>query len=108
MSSSPTPALHMSPREKDQLLVFTVALLAERRRARGLKLNLPEAAALISAALLEGARDGKTLSQVQTDACALLRRDEVMKGVAELLPEVSVDATFADGTQRVSVLNPIA
>ena len=89
--------MHLSPQEKDKLLIFTAALLAERRRARGLKLNYPEAVALISAAIMEGARDGKLV----------LTRADVMEGVAELIPEIQMEATFPDGTKLVTVHQPI-
>jgi urease subunit gamma len=100
--------MDLTPREKDKLLVFTAALLAERRRARGLKLNHPEAVALISAALLEGARDGKTVAELMSDGKAILARADVMDGVAEMIPEIQIEATFPDGTKLVTVHQPIA
>jgi urease subunit gamma len=100
--------MDLSPREKDKLLLFTAALLAERRRARGLKLNVPEAIALISAALLEGARDGKSVAQLMAEGRTILTRDDVMPGVAELVHDVQVEATFPDGTKLVTVHEPIA
>jgi urease subunit gamma/beta len=99
--------MDLSPREKDKLLIFTAALLAERRRARGLKLNYPEAMALISAAILEGARDGKTVAELMSHGATLLTTDDVMDGVAELIPEVQIEATFPDGTKLVTVHQPI-
>jgi urease subunit gamma len=99
--------MELTPREKDKLLIFTAALLAERRRARGLKLNYPEAVALISAAVMEGARDGKTVAQLMGYGGTLLKRDEVMEGVAEMIPDIQVEATFPDGTKLVTVHNPI-
>ena len=99
--------MELTPREKDKLLIFTAALLAERRRARGLKLNYPEAVALISAAVMEGARDGKTVAQLMGYGSTLLRRDEVMEGVPEMIPDIQVEATFPDGTKLVTVHNPI-
>jgi urease subunit gamma len=89
-------------------LLFTASLLAERRRARGLKLNLPEATALITAAILEGARDGKTVAQLMAEGAKVLSRDEVMEGVPEMLPDIQVEATFPDGTKLVTVHQPIA
>lgn len=99
--------MELTPREKDKLLVFTAALLAERRKARGLKLNYPEAVAFISAALLEGAREGRTVSELMGWGATLLKRDEVMDGVPEMIPEIQVEATFPDGTKLVTVHNPI-
>ena len=99
--------MDLTPREKDKLLLFTAALLAERRRARGLKLNVPEAVALISAAILEGARDGKTVAQLMSDGQRVLGREDVMDGVAELIPDIQVEATFPDGTKLVTVHQPI-
>jgi urease subunit gamma len=99
--------MDLTPREKDKLLVFTAALLAERRRGRGLKLNHPEAVALITAAILEGARDGKTVAQLMSDGKLVLQRADVMDGVAELIPEIQVEATFPDGTKLVTVHQPI-
>jgi urease subunit gamma/beta len=99
--------MDLSPREKDKLLLFTAALLAERRKARGLKLNYPEAVAYISAAIMEGARDGKTVAELMASGAELLGPDDVMDGVAELIPEVQVEATFPDGTKLVTVHQPI-
>jgi urease subunit gamma/beta len=99
--------MELTPREKDKLLLFTAALVAERRRARGLKLNYPEAVALISAEILEGARDGRTVAELMSLGTRVLRADEVMDGIAELITEVQVEATFPDGTKLVTVHNPI-
>jgi urease subunit gamma len=99
--------MDLSPREKDKLLIFTAALVAERRRDRGLKLNHPEAVALISAAVLEGARDGRSVSDLMSYGTTVLGRDDVMEGVAEMIPEVQVEATFPDGTKLVTIHNPI-
>lgn len=99
--------MELNPREKDKLLIFTAALLAERRLARGIKLNYPEAVALISAAIMEGAREGKTVAQMMSEGREVLRRDQVMDGVAELIADVQVEATFPDGTKLVTVHNPI-
>jgi len=99
--------MDLSPREKDKLLLFTAALLAERRRARGLKLNYPEAVALISAAILEGARDGKSVAQLMSEGTQVLSRDDVMEGVPEMIPDIQVEATFPDGTKLVTVHHPI-
>lgn len=99
--------MDLSPREKDKLLLFTAALLAERRRARGLKLNYPEAVALISAAILEGARDGKTVAELMAEGTRVLSRDDVMQGVPEMIPDIQVEATFPDGTKLVTVHHPI-
>ncbi len=99
--------MELTPREKDKLLLFTAALLAERRRARGLKLNYPEAVAFISAAILEGARDGKTVAQLMSEGREILTRDDVMDGVPEMIPEIQVEATFPDGTKLVTVHQPI-
>ena len=99
--------MELTPREKDKLLVFTAALLAERRRARGLKLNYPEAVALISAAIMEGAREGKSVSELMGWGATLLKREEVMEGVPEMIPEIQVEATFPDGTKLVTVHDPI-
>jgi urease subunit gamma len=99
--------MDLSPREKDKLLLFTAALLAERRKARGLRLNYPEAVAFISAAILEGARDGRSVAELMSYGTTLLSRDDVMEGVAELIPDVQVEATFPDGTKLVTVHNPI-
>jgi urease subunit gamma len=99
--------MELTPREKDKLLIFTAALLAERRKARGLKLNYPEAVALISAAIMEGARDGRTVADLMSYGTTLLKRDEVMEGVPEMIPEIQVEATFPDGTKLVTVHHPI-
>ena len=100
--------MDLTPREKDKLLIFTAALLAERRKARGLKLNVPEAVALITAAIREGARDGKTVAQLMSEGKTVLTRGDVMDGVAEMVPDVQVEATFLDGTKLVTVHQPIA
>ena len=100
--------MDLTPREKDKLLLFTAALLAERRKARGLKLNVPEAVAFISAAILEGARDGKSVAQLMSEGRAVLARGDVIDGVAELIPEIQVEATFPDGTKLITVHQPIA
>jgi urease subunit gamma len=99
--------MELTPREKDKLLLFTAALVAERRKARGLKLNYPEAVALISAAIMEGARDGKSVAELMSYGTTILSRDEVMEGIPELIPEVQVEATFPDGTKLVTVHHPI-
>ncbi|MBK6746639.1 urease subunit gamma [Ottowia sp.] len=99
--------MELTPREKDKLLIFTAALLAERRRARGLKLNYPEAVALISAAIMEGARDGRTVAELMSAGRTVLARDQVMEGVPEMIHEVQVEATFPDGTKLVTVHQPI-
>ena len=99
--------MELSPREKDKLLLFTAALLAERRKARGLKLNYPEAIALISAAVLEGARDGRTVAELMSYGATILTRNDVMEGIPEMIPEVQVEATFPDGTKLVTVHHPI-
>jgi urease subunit gamma len=100
--------MELTPREKDKLLIFTAALLAERRRARGLKLNHPEAVAFITAAILEGARDGRTVAELMSYGTTLLRRADVMGGVPEMIPDIQVEATFPDGTKLVTVHQPIA
>jgi urease subunit gamma len=99
--------MELTPREKDKLLLFTAALLAERRKARGVKLNYPEAIAYISAAILEGARDGRTVAELMAHGATLLTRADVMDGVPEMIPEVQVEATFPDGTKLVTVHAPI-
>ncbi|MCP5248678.1 MAG: urease subunit gamma [Candidatus Accumulibacter sp.] len=99
--------MELTPREKDKLLVFTAALLAERRKARGLKLNYPEAVALISAAIIEGARDGRTVAELMSFGTTVLSRDEVMEGVPEMIHDIQVEATFPDGTKLVTVHHPI-
>ena len=100
--------MELTPREKDKLLIFTAALLAERRKAKGLKLNYPEAVAYISAAIMEGAREGKTVAQLMSEGTQLLGRDDVMEGIAEMIHDVQVEATFPDGTKLVTVHNPIS
>jgi urease subunit gamma len=100
--------MELTPREKDKLLVFTASLLAERRRARGLRLNYPEAIALITAAIIEGARDGRTVAELMSDGRSILTRDEVMEGIPEMIPEIQVEATFPDGTKLITVHQPIA
>lgn len=99
--------MELSPREKDKLLIFTAALLAERRKARGLKLNYPEAIAYISASIMEGARDGRTVAELMSYGATLLTRDDVMAGIAEMIPDIQVEATFPDGTKLVTVHHPI-
>ncbi len=99
--------MELTPREKDKLLLFTAGLLAERRRERGLKLNYPEAVAFISAAIMEGARDGRSVAELMDYGRTLLGREDVMEGVAEMVDEVQVEATFPDGTKLVTVHNPI-
>ena len=99
--------MDLTPREKDKLLIFTASLVAERRRARGVKLNYPEAIALITAAVMEGARDGKTVAELMSDGKAILARHEVMDGIAEMIPEIQVEATFPDGTKLVTIHQPI-
>jgi urease subunit gamma len=99
--------MDLTPREKDKLLIFTAALLAERRKGRGLKLNYPEAVALISAAIMEGARDGRTVAELMHYGTTILTRDDVMDGVAEMIPDIQVEATFPDGTKLVTVHHPI-
>jgi urease subunit gamma len=99
--------MELTPREKDKLLLFTAGLLAERRKARGLKLNYPEAVAFISAAVLEGARDGRSVSDLMSYGATILTRADVMEGVAEMIPEIQVEATFPDGTKLVTVHHPI-
>ena len=99
--------MELTPREKDKLLIFTAALVAERRKARGLKLNYPEAVAFISAAILEGARDGRSVAELMGFGATILARSDVMDGVPELIPEVQVEATFPDGTKLVTVHHPI-
>jgi urease subunit gamma len=99
--------VELTAREKDKLLVFTAALLAERRKARGLKLNYPEAVAYITAAIMEGARDGRSVAELMSWGATLLVRDDVMEGVPEMIPDIQVEATFPDGTKLVTVHNPI-
>ncbi|MEO0374013.1 MAG: urease subunit gamma [Cyanobacteria bacterium P01_A01_bin.17] len=100
--------MQLTPQEKDKLMLFTAALLAERRKDRGLKLNYPEAVAYLSAAILEGARDGRTVADLMSYGTTLLTRDDVMEGIPEMIPEVQVEATFPDGTKLVTVHDPIA
>jgi urease subunit gamma len=100
--------MDLTPREKDKLLLFTAGLLAERRRARGLKLNVPESIAFISCYILEGARDGKTVAALMSDGKTVLTREDVMDGVPEIVSEIQVEATFPDGTKLVTVHQPIA
>jgi urease subunit gamma len=99
--------MDLSPREKDKLLIFTAGLVAERRKARGLRLNHPEAIALISAAVLEGARDGRTVAELMNLGTTILKRADVMEGVPEMIADIQVEATFPDGTKLVTVHNPI-
>ena len=99
--------MDLSPREKDKLLIFVAAQLAEQRRARGVKLNYPECVALISSAIMEGARDGRPVAELMTSGAQIIVRDEVMDGIAEMLSDVQVEATFPDGTKLVTVHNPI-
>jgi urease subunit gamma len=106
--STSQSSMELTPREKDKLLIFTAALLAERRKARGLKLNYPESVALISAAIMEGARDGKSVAELMSDGKLVLTRADVMDGIAEMIPDMQVEATFPDGTKLVTVHQPIA
>jgi urease subunit gamma len=99
--------MELTPRERDKLLIFTAGLLAERRKARGLKLNYPEAVAFITAGILEGARDGRSVSDLMGFGATLLTRADVMEGIAEMIPEIQVEATFPDGTKLVTVHHPI-
>ena len=99
--------MELTPREKDKLLIFTAALLAERRKARGLKLNYPESIALISAAVMEGARDGKTVAQLMSEGRTVLSRSDVMEGIPEMIPDIQVEATFPDGTKLITIHQPI-
>jgi urease subunit gamma len=99
--------MHLTPREKDKLLVFMAAQVAQRRLARGLRLNHPEAVALIADFLVEGARDGRSVAELMRDGAGVLSRDQVMEGVPEMIPEVQVEATFPDGTKLVTVHQPI-
>lgn len=99
--------MELSPREKDKLLLFTAGLLAERRMAKGLKLNYPESIALISCAIMEGAREGKTVAELMSAGTQILTRDDVMDGIAEMIPEIQIEATFPDGTKLVTVHHPI-
>jgi urease subunit gamma len=100
-------AVELTPREKDKLLIFTAGLVAERRLARGLRLNYPEAVAYLSAAIMEAARDGRTVADLMSHGATLLTRAQVMDGIAEMIPEIQVEATFPDGTKLVTVHNPI-
>ncbi len=100
--------MELTPRERDKLLLFTASLLAERRKARGLKLNYPEAAALINASILEGTRDGKTVAELKCQGESVLRRADVMDGMAEMIPDIQVEATFPNGTKLVAMHQPIA
>lgn len=100
--------MDLAPREKDKLLIFAAGLLAERRKARGVKLNYPESVAFITCAILEGARDGKSVAELMNFGRTLLSRDDVMEGVPEMIPDIQVEATFPDGTKLVTVHNPIA
>jgi urease subunit gamma len=99
--------VELTPRERDKLLLFTAALVAERRLARGLRLNYPEAVAYISAAIMEGARDGRTVADLMSHGATLLGREQVMEGIPEMIPEIQVEATFPDGTKLVTVHHPI-
>ncbi len=99
--------MELTPRERDKLLIFTAALVAERRKARGLKLNYPEAVAYITAELMEGAREGKTVAELMSSGNQILGRDDVMEGVPEMIPDIQIEATFPDGTKLVTVHNPI-
>ena len=99
--------MELTPRETEKLLIFTAALVAERRKARGLKLNYPEAVAFITAAILEGARDGRSVAELMSYGTTLLGRDEVMEGVPEMIPDIQVEATFPDGTKLITVHHPI-
>jgi urease subunit gamma len=99
--------MDLTPREKDKLLIFTAGIVAERRLARGLKLNYPEAVALITCAIMEGARDGKTVAQLMSEGTRILSRNDVMEGIPEMIPDIQVEATFPDGSKLVTVHNPI-
>lgn len=99
--------MELTPREKDKLLIFTAGLLAERRKAKGLKLNYPEAVAFISSAIMEGAREGKTVAELMGYGATLLSKNDVMSGIAEMIPDIQVEATFPDGTKLVTVHHPI-
>lgn len=99
--------MELTPRDKDKLLLFTAGLLAERRKAKGLKLNYPESVALISCAIMEGAREGRTVADMMSAGREILTRDDVMDGIAEMIQDVQIEATFPDGTKLVTVHNPI-
>jgi len=99
--------MELTPREKDKLLIFTAALVAERRKARGLKLNYPEAVAFISAAIMEGARDGKSVAELMSYGTSILKANDVLEGIPEMIPEIQIEATFPDGTKLVTVHQPI-
>lgn len=99
--------MELTPREKDKLLLFTAALLAERRKEKGLKLNYPESVAYISGAIMEGAREGRTVAELMSHGTTLLKREDVMEGIADMIHDVQVEATFPDGTKLVTVHNPI-
>lgn len=99
--------MELNPREKDKLLLFTAGLLAERRMTKGLKLNYPESIALISCAIMEGAREGKTVAELMSAGTQILTREDVMEGIAEMIPEIQIEATFPDGTKLVTVHHPI-
>ncbi len=99
--------MHLTPREQDKLMIFVASELARKRRARGLKLNYPEAVAILSAEILEAARDGKTVASIMATGTSILHRDDVMEGVAEMIHEVQVEATFPDGTKLVTIHDPI-
>ncbi|MBP6057662.1 MAG: urease subunit gamma [Nitrosomonas sp.] len=99
--------MDLTPREKDKLMIFTAGLVAEKRKARGLRLNYPEAVALITCAVLEGARDGRTVAELMTGGQKILTRADVMEGVPEMIPDIQIEATFPDGTKLVTVHNPI-
>ena len=99
--------MELTPHERDKLLIFTASLVAERRLARGLKLNYPESVALISAAIMEGARDGRTVAELMSAGAQILTRADVMEGVPEMIPEIQIEATFPDGTKLVTVHQPI-
>ena len=107
LNTSFPKAMELTPREKDKLLIFTASLLAERRKAKGLKLNYPESIALISAFVMEGAREGKTVAQLMNEARGVLSASDVMEGVADMIPDIQVEATFPDGTKLVTVHQPI-
>jgi urease subunit gamma len=99
--------MELTPREKDKLLIFTAALVAERRKARGLKLNYPEAVAFISAAIMEGARDGRSVAELMSYGTTILKASDVIDGIPEMIPEIQIEATFPDGTKLVTVHQPI-